>query len=182
MENNELERVKREVTNDVDNMEDIIYLLTLDNIINLYESAKNEKKEYEFIKSLDKYLNYIKDNYSLRKIEYIVLTDITLNNKSLSSIIGNESEYKKLFLFNFYDNVMYYSKFVEDDADLYKLGLEFSEYDFDKDIDKIENVVKSIINNRNTLISNAFISHNDIKKEDDYFIVLLDNLASKYYE
>ena len=104
MENNELERVKREVTNDVDNMEDIIYLLTLDNIINLYESAKNEKKEYEFIKSLDKYLNYIKDNYSLRKIEYIVLTDITLNNKSLSSIIGNESEYKKLFLFNFYDN------------------------------------------------------------------------------
>ena len=57
MENNDFERIKKEIKSDVNNFEDVIYLLTLDNIIKLYENARNVKKEYEFIKVLDNYLS-----------------------------------------------------------------------------------------------------------------------------
>ncbi len=178
MKNNDLENIK----NDINNLEDITYLLTVDNVANLYEKEKLEEKEIEFIKSLDNYLSYIKDNYNLRKIEYFILADITLNNKYSNELLKNDiQEFRKIFLYNLYDNINYYSKFIDDNSSLYKLYLKLSEYDFEKDIIEIENIVKSIINDRNILVSNAFISHNEVINDDSFFIVIIDNLASKYF-
>ncbi len=180
MENSDLERIKVEIKNDVNNLEDISYLLTLDNIINLYEEAKNEKKEYEFINILDNYLSYIKNNYQLRKIEYPLLVDITISNE-YSKLENNETFFRKMFLSNFYENINYYSKFLDDNTYLHKLYLKLKEYDYDKDILEIEKIVKEIINNRNILVSNAFILHNEVNN-DKFLIVIIDSLIKKYFE
>ena len=181
MESKDLERIKEEVKSDVNNFEDVIYLLTLDNIIKLYEDARNVKKEYEFIKVLDNYLSYIKNNYSLKKIEYPLLVDVTVPNE-YSKLEENENAFRKIFLTNFYENINYYSKFVDDNSSLYKLYLKFSEYDYDKDILEIEKIVKEIINDRNILVANAFISYREVNNDDNFFIVVIDNLIKKYFE
>lgn len=159
-------------------------------------------KEEKFLENLDKYISYVRDKYFIEHIEQYLLIEMSLNNKyndilySLEDYHKEENYYKfidkyrKMFLFNFYDNIKFYSKYVDNISPIHTFLKQIKNYDFDneKDIIELENIFIKIIRYRNNNLYNAFVHYNEVKRRDYYFYifqiewVLQDYLKNKYTE
>ena len=159
-------------------------------------------KEEKFLENLDKYISYVRDKYFIEHIEQYLLIEMSLNNKyndilySLEDYHKEENYYKfidkyrKMFLFNFYDNIKFYSKYVDNISPIHTFLKQIKNYDFDneKDIIELENIFIKIIRYRNNNLYNAFVPYNEVKKRDyDFYIfqiewILQDYLKNKYTE
>ena len=153
--------------------------------------------EEKFLENLDKYIGYIKDRYLIQHIELLILIEMSLSNK-YNSILFDMSDYhhnqnyikyhdafRKMFLFNFYDNIRFYSKYV-DKYDSINLFLdETKDLDFDdpKDIILLENIFIKVFNNRFDNLFNSFVPNNEVDEDKYYFYIHQVNwVLSDYYE
>lgn len=146
---------------------------------------------------MDHYISYVKDHYFIQHIELTLLIELTLKNKYNTILFDMDDyysngnymkyicEFKKMFLFNFYNNLHFYSMLVDNNSYINVLKERLSEYDFDDkdDIDEIEKIFISIFNNRKDNLYNSFILHNECdEKHYDFYIQQIEWVISDYYE
>lgn len=166
--------------------------LTSNLVYNKYTITKEEK----FLENLDHYITYVKDHYHINSIELILLIEISLGNKysdilfSLKDFHKEENyleyfdKYRKMFFYNFYSNIIHYSKSVDKNSSIAKMKkcLDDLDYDNKNDILLIERIFKKIIENRNNNIYNSFVPYKEVKrKEYDFYIFQVDWILDEYY-
>ena len=165
-------------------------------------------KEEKFLENLDKYISYVKNHYFIEHIEHIeqyLIIEMSLNNKyseilySLDDYHKEENYYKfidkyrKMFLFNFYNNINFYSKYADKISVIHTFKKQIMKYNFDneKDIIELEKVFIKIISNRNNNLYNVFVPYNEVKKRDYSFYIFqtewllqdyLNNKSIEYFE
>lgn len=141
--------------------------------------------EERFLENVDRYITYIRDNFYFSSTEQLLTIEESLSNKYAKILLckdnvhngknqyNNISKYTsgfiRMYLYNFYNNVLLFSKLYEDNVYTKMLNKELSKYDFDddKDILKIEKIFARIVYLRKNNIINCFMPMNDIK-EDKY--------------
>lgn len=153
--------------------------------------------EEKFLENLDHYISYVKDHYFIQHIELGLIIELTLKNKynailfdmddyySDNNYVKYICEFKKMFLFNFYDNMCFYAMLVDNDSYIKTLKERLYKYDFDDedDIDEIEKVLIPIINNRKDNLYNSFIPHNEYEEiHYDFYAHQIEWVISDYYE
>lgn len=180
---------------------EIIKLFSLDHFIKLFESIpkvnvnlsydrsfghKIISKKIMFLGNLNRYIEYIRNNYLININELVIIIDLTLRNKFVDILFSdldyfednNSFEYvenfRKMFLYNLYNNVKFYSKYVNTSSIINKFYKILSEYDFNdnNDILKIEELIIKLINKKKKNISDIFIPYNEIKEEHYNFYIL----------
>ena len=153
-------------------------------------------KEEKFLENLDHYISYVKNHYFIDSMELTLLIELSLGNKysdilfSLNDFHKEENylnyfdKYRKMFFYNFYSNIIHYSKYVSKDSSIIKMKnyLENLDYDDETDILLIEKIFKKVIENRNNNIYNSFVSYKEVKrKEYDFYICQVDWILDEYY-
>lgn len=153
--------------------------------------------EEKFLENLDKYIGYVKDNYFIKHSELTLLIELTLNNKyneilfEMDDFHENENyikyhdAFRKMFLYNFYDNICFYSKFVNrySSINLFLDEIKYLDFDDSEDIILIENYLSKIISNRFDNVYNSFIPYNEAEeKQYNFYIHQVDWVLSDYYE
>ena len=153
--------------------------------------------EEKFLENLDKYIGYIRDRYLIDHIELTILIEISLSNK-YNKILFDMDDYhqnqnykkyhdafRKMFLFNFYDNIRFYSKYVDKNEAINLFLDETKNLDFDtpKDIILLENIFIKIFNNRHSNLFNSFIPNNEVDEDKyDFYVNQVNWVLSDYYE
>ena len=141
--------------------------------------------EERFLENLDKYIGYVRDHYFINHIEQFCMIETSLSNKytkclfELKDYHNDENYnyyndmYRKMFIFNFYDNIFYFSNYVDDKSSIKKFVNKFKDYNFDNkdDILIIEKEFIKIITNRNNNLINSFVHHSEIKPRDYNFYI-----------
>lgn len=153
--------------------------------------------EEKFLGNLDKYIGYVRDHYHIDHIEQDMLIELSLTNKyseilyCLDDFHKNQNYtkffdgYRKMFLYYFYDNIVYYSNYVDNNSPINKLLNKIKSYSFDNDEDiiEIEKVLIPIINNRKDNIYQSCIPHNEIEElKYNFYINQIEWIISDYYE
>lgn len=151
--------------------------------------------EENFISLLDKYIGYIRDTYTIRHNELIIIIEESLKNIHNSCLYiktdfhdGYEfyvNDFKKLFLANPVYNIRFYSKYGKEYKYLqraYKF-LENKKLTESKDLIEIEKFFIDVINNRRDNLVSLFIPHSEIKSKDyDFHIHQIDWILKDYYK
>lgn len=153
-------------------------------------------KEEKFLENMDHYISYVKNNYFIDSIEMVLLIELSLNNKYSNILFSlkdfhqenNYDEYfdkfRKMFFYNLYNNIVHYSKYVDNNFAIKKMKkhLESLDYDNEKDIKEIEHILKLVIENRKNNIYNCFVPYKEVKrKEINFYIHQIDWLLEDYY-
>lgn len=153
--------------------------------------------EERFLENLDKYIGYVRDHYFINHIEQFCMIESTLNNKyakclfELKDYHNDENYnyyndmYRKMFLFNFYDNIHYFSNFVDDESSLKKFVSAFKDYKFDNknDILVIEKEFIKLLTKRSNNLFNSFLHHSEIKQRDyNFYICQLEWVLDDFYK
>lgn len=139
--------------------------------------------EERFLENLNKYIGYVRDHYFINHIEQFCLIETSLTNKYTKCLfelkdyhVDENYEYyhdmfRKMFMFNFYDNIFYFSNWVDEDSSIKKFVNKFKDYNFNdkKDILEIEKEFIKIIANRKDNFINAFLHHSKMKERDYNF-------------
>ena len=139
--------------------------------------------EERFLENLNKYIGYVRDHYFVNHIEQFCLIETSLTNKYTKCLfelkdyhVDENYEYyhdmfRKMFMFNFYDNIFYFSNWVDEDSSIKKFVNKFKDYNFNdkKDILEIEKEFIKIIANRKDNFINAFLHHSKMKERDYNF-------------
>ena len=89
--------------------------------------------------------------------------------------------FRKMFLFNFYNNIKFYSKYVSkyNSINIFLNEIKFYKFNNSKDIIMIEERMSKIINNRFSNIYNAFVPYEEIEKQHyEFYIQQIDWIIS----
>ena len=98
--------------------------------------------EERFLENLNKYIGYVRDHYFINHIELFCLIETSLTNKYTKCLfelkdyhVDENYEYyhdmfRKMFMFNFYDNIFYFSNWVDEDSSIKKFVNKFKDYNF----------------------------------------------------
>ena len=141
--------------------------------------------EERFLENLNKYIGYVRDHYFVNHIEQFCLIETSLTNKYTKCLfelkdyhVDENYEYyhdmfRKMFMFNFYDNIFYFSNWVDEESSIKKFVNKFKDYNFNdkKDILEIEKEFIKIIANRKDNFINAFLHHSKMKERDYNFYI-----------
>jgi len=154
-------------------------------------------KEEKFLENLDKYISYVKEHYFFNPVEQILIIEMSLENKyneilySLEDFHTEESynkytdSFRKMFFYNFYENICYYSKMDNGISYIKQMSKELKKYDYDNEEDMkiIEQKFKRVLYIRNNNIYNSFVHYKDSKDvESKFYFHCLDWVLSEYYE
>ena len=153
--------------------------------------------EEKFIENLDDYIGYVKDHYHIQHNELTCVLEETLKSK-YSKILFNMKDihkkdnyiqfhdsFRKMFLFNLYDNIRFYSKFSDSRSFTNILLDEIKEYNFYKPEDaiKLEKLFIKIINNRKDNLFNSFVHHSEVREDQyNFFANQIEWLIGDYYK
>lgn len=156
--------------------------------------------EERFLENLDKYISHIRNNYYIDNVEQLLTIEESLTNKyskillckedmntsnhQMESIEKYSVGFIRMYLYNFYSNVLLFSKLYEDNIYTKKLKKDLSNYDFnnDEDIYEIEKIFIKICYLRKNNIYNCFIPINEIEKKDyDFYATQVEWCLSDYY-
>ena len=139
--------------------------------------------EERFLENVDRYITYIKDNFYFNSTEQLLTIEESLSNKYANILLckdnvhsgknqyNNIAKYTvgfiRMYLYNFYNNVLLFSKLYEDNIYTKMLNKELSKFDFDneEDIFEIEKIFTKIVYIRRNNIYNCFISMSDVKED-----------------
>ena len=133
-----------------------------------------------FLYNLDKYIGYIKDNYFINHNELIAILPLTLDNKYSKILLSKKQfhsdfnyniyydSFRKMFLSNIFNNMMYYSSFVKNQTNFIEMYDNFKSYDLDdnKNALAFEDFMKKIINVRKNNLIDIFVDHEKIPKNE----------------
>ena len=211
--NEQIERMKILSLNDVYFCNGEMYKLLCGKFLpNLITNLQNEElkisndlvygksiitKAEKFLENLDKYIGYIRNNYLINYTELSMIIEVSLNNKYSKILFSQEdyyqnenyniytNQYRKMFLFNFYDNICFYSKIVSKESSINKFLQEIKQYNFDdeKDIVEIEKIFIKIINNRKYDLYNAFVPYRLVNENNyEFYSFQIEWIISDYYE
>lgn len=151
--------------------------------------------EENFISILDKYIGYIRDTYTIKHNELIMVIEESLKNVHSDclfvkvdfhdnyEIFGNK--FKQLFLANIVYNIRFYAKYGEEYESIQKANLFLKDKKLNeiKDLIKIEKFFIEVINNRKDNLFNCFVPHSEVKSKDyDYYMHQLDWVLKDYYK
>lgn len=152
-------------------------------------------KEEKFLDVLDKYIWFVKNNYYIETVEQRLIIELSLKNKyskilySLNDYHKGQSynkfiaEFMKMFWFNFYNNIMHFSKSVNSDSSISNLMKKIENFDFEKDIIEIDRIFKPIICNRNNNLVNSFKPYKEIANRDyNFFLNQVDWVIEDFYK
>lgn len=152
--------------------------------------------EEKFLENLDNYITYVKDNYFVNSIEQFILIELSLNNKYANILYSDidyyndfnyqiyHNEYKKMFFYNLFENIKFYANLYKESDYLHRFSLELKDlnYNDNKDIVKIEKLLKNVIIKRNNNLFNAFTYYKDVKKRDySFYFYQVEWVISEYY-
>lgn len=152
--------------------------------------------EEKFLENLDHYIGYVRDNYLIEHHEQICLIELSLGNKysdvlfSLEDIHTEEghefyySEFKKMFINNFYENVFYFGAVAEANSFIRRFVNEFEDHNFDsnRNIKQIEEVFKKIVSCRNNNLFNSFIPNVEYNNKNlEFYYHQIEWVLSDYY-
>ena len=152
--------------------------------------------EEKFLENLDHYIGYVRDNYFIDHYEQICLIELSLGNKysdvlfSLEDIHSEEgyefyySEFRKMFINNFYENVFYFGSVAEANSFIKRFVSEFEEYNFDdnRNIKEIEEIFKKIVSCRNNNLFNSFVPNAEYNNKNlEFYYHQIEWVLSDYY-
>lgn len=156
--------------------------------------------EERFLENVDRYITYIKDNFYFSSTEQLLTIEESLSNKYANILLckdnvhsgknqyNNIAKYTvgfiRMYLYNFYNNVLLFSKLYEDNIYTKMLNKELSKFDFDndKDIFEIEKIFTKIVYIRRNNIYNCFISMSDVKEDKyDFYALQVEWCLADYY-
>lgn len=154
-------------------------------------------KEEKFLENLDKYITYVKEHYFFNPVEQFLILEMSLSNKyndilySLEDYHTEENyekytdSFRKMFFYNFYDNILHYSKSKTGLSYVKMMNDELKNYDYDKEKDMkiIEQKFKRVLYLRNNNIYNSFVHYSEARDlENEFYFHCLDWVLSEYYE
>ncbi len=151
--------------------------------------------EENFVALLDKYVGYVRNTYTIKHNELVIILEETLKNMYNRSLYIKSDyhdsvdiflqEFKRMFLANLVYNTRYYAK--KDIEKRYNaiqkvnVFLEGKQLNDEKDLDKIEKFYIGIINNRKDNLYNAFIPHKEIdRNKTDFYMQQLNWIYEDY--
>ena len=150
-----------------------------------------------FLYNLDRYICYVRDNYLINHAELQAILPMTLDNKYSDILLSQldfhkDSNYeyyydgfKKMFLYNFYENINYYYNNTSGFLTLKRFKTQIESYDFNNknDISTIEKLFIKVINNRKNNLYVAFIPHDEVpQKKYHNTREQLESIIDDYYE
>lgn len=153
--------------------------------------------EENFVSLLDKYIGYVRNTYTIRANELVIILEETLKNMYNRTLFYKVdfhkspeiflNYFKKMFLANLVYNTRYYAK-----KDKYKeylglqqanLFLDGKQLTDDKDLDKIEKFYINVINNRKDNLYDSFIPHGELNEaRKKHCIMQLNWIYESYYK
>ena len=153
--------------------------------------------EENFVSLLNKYIEYVRNNYLIITDELVIILEQTLKNIQHSFLYSNNdfhdypemflTEFKKTFLSNLIFNTKYYAK--KDTLKNYPflqkvdLFLKNKQINSEKDLNEIEEFFINIINNRKSNLCYAFIPYNEVKeKQLDFYMCQLNWIYEDYFK
>lgn len=156
--------------------------------------------EERFLENVDRYITYIKDNFYFNSTEQLLTIEESLSNKYANILLckdnvhsgknqyNNIAKYTagfiRMYLYNFCNNVLLFSKLYEDNIYTKMLNKELSKYNFDDDEDifEIEKIFSKIVYLRRNNIINCFMSMINIKEDKyDFYAMQVEWCLSDYY-
>ncbi|MBR4025404.1 MAG: hypothetical protein IKJ03_00435 [Mycoplasmataceae bacterium] len=152
--------------------------------------------EEKFLENLDHYIGYTRDNYLIEHHELLCLIELSLGNKysevlfSLDDIHCEEgfefyySEFRKMFINNFYENVFYFGKVADSNSFIRRFVNEFEDHNFDsnRNIKEIEKVFKKIVSCRNNNLFNSFVPNKEYNDKNlEFYYHQIEWVLSDYY-
>lgn len=166
--------------------------LTSNLLYGRYEITKEER----FLENLDHYITYVKNNYYMNSIEQYMLIELSLKNK-YADILFEEKDYhnnqnyynyfdkfRKMFFWNFYDNLKYYSKQSNKHSYIKRLLEELEGLDFDdsEDIIKIEKILSRVFFTRKSNLYQANIPHDEVVRDNsNFYLEQIEWVIRDYY-
>lgn len=169
-------------------------------VIKLSSTLKYGKDEItteeKFLENLDNF-SYVKNHYFINSIEQLILIELSLENKYSSILYSNidyyncdnyslyHDAYRRMFFYNFYENILFFSKIEPLSNDLINIRRELKNlnYNVSKDMIEIEKILKAIIINRSNNLFNAFTKYKDIKKRDyQFYSSQVEWIVADYYD
>lgn len=156
--------------------------------------------EERFLENVDRYITYIKDNFYFNSTEQLLTIEESLSNKYANILLCKDNvhsgknqynniakytaEFIRMYLYNFCNNVLLFSKLYEDNIYTKMLNKELSKYNFDDDEDifEIEKIFSKIVYLRRNNIINCFMSMINIKEDKyDFYAMQVEWCLSDYY-
>lgn len=160
--------------------------------------GKNSISEEEkFLENLDKYIEYVKNHYFIDYMEQLLIIEESLKSKYANILFSlkdfhsdnNYEEYhdsfRKMFFYNFYSNICFFSKMLEQNSYTRKLYDELKKYNYDNKNDMllIEKKLSKVIISRNNNLYNAFVDHAMVIKESiSFYMIQIEWIISDYYK
>lgn len=151
--------------------------------------------EEHFILLLDKYIGYVRDNYLISHSELVFILKETLKNKYTKCLLSKKFfhdnydyylyNFKLMFLYNFINNIEYFSKLYIDSNSIKKISkyIDITKLKDNEYLNSIEKLIKEIVNNRKNNLYTCFIYNQDMdKKRNDYYFYQIDWVLEDYYK
>ena len=153
--------------------------------------------EEKFLYNLNKYIGYVKNNYFMEHEEQLYLIELSLSNKysdvlfSLLEYNTEEScnyyddQFRKMFLYNFYNNIFLFEKYSNEYSAIKKFVNMFKDYNFDseEDVKKVEVIFKEINTKRRKWLFNIFLPSNEFDdKYLEFYFYQLEDLLEQYFK
>lgn len=166
--------------------------LTSNLLYGRYEITKEER----FLENLDHYITYVKNHYYMNTVEQFMIIEMSLKTKYADILFlekdfhddQNYQEYfdkfRKMFFFNFYNNLIYYSKFTDKDSYIKRLlnTLNGLYYENNADMLKIESILAKVFFVRKDNLYNANIPHNEtVKDANNFYLQQIEWVIKDYY-
>lgn len=153
--------------------------------------------EENFISILEKYVEYVRNNYFIFANELVIILEQTLKNMYSNCLYCDYdvhdypdlflNRYSKLFLANLVYNTRYYAR-----KDTFKecIGIQKAnaflknkQLNDQKDLKEIERFFIDVINNYRHNLCNAFVPHSEINEKQIYFYMQqLNWIYEDYYK
>lgn len=158
-----------------------------------YEITKEER----FLENLDHYITYVKNHYFINSIEQYMLIELSLKTK-YANILFEENDYhndgnfykyfdnyRKMFFYNFYENLKFYSRWSNKYSYINRLLEDLSKLKFNdaKDMIEIEKILTRVFYVRKDNLYQANIPHKEVEKETyNFYLDQLEWVVRDYYE
>ena len=165
-------------------------------ISNLLYGRYEITKEERFLENLDHYISYVKNHYYMNSSDQFMIIEMSLKTK-YADILFEEKDFhndqnyynyfdkfRKMFFYNFYDNLKYYSKKSDKHSYLNRLleDLDGLDYDDIEDMIKIENILSRVFFVRKDNLYNANVPHEETMKDNYvFYLEQIEWVARDYY-
>ncbi len=167
--------------------------LTSNILYGKYEITKEER----FLENLDHYIYFVKNNYFIESNEQFIMLEMSLKNKYSKILFCDKdfhhdrnyemyfNEFRRMFFYNYYNNLKYYSKKSKDRTYTKQLLEDIKKYNYDDDEDilEIEKVLSRVFNTRKRNLCNANILYSETRLENfQFYSEQVEWVAREYYE